>query len=446
MQKSRVLIVASTTGYQTRSFGEAASRQNIGLIFATDRCTALDDPWRDSAIPVRFHDEDQSVATIAEALSATRVDGVLALGDRPTIIAARAAEMIGLPAHPVDAARASQNKFLTKERWRQAGVRIAPFRHVRADADPQPLARDVEYPCVLKPVVQSGSRGVIRADDPEEFVSAFERVRALLHRRDVRAQRDPAGEDILVERYIPGREFAVEGILEQGRLTVLAVFDKPDPLDGPYFEETIYVTPSREPADVQAGIRSAVASAAAALGLWHGPIHAECRVDASQVYMLEIAARPIGGLCARALRFIPVGRHYRSEVDVPMIDPDRHGSARPEPGEGFTLEDVLLRHAVGDLVRGFVRERQASGVMMIPIRRRGYYKGVDGVDQAKAVEGVDDVRITAKQDQLLVPLPEGASYLGFIFAHADNPADVEQALRTAHAALRIRVERQPVLI
>jgi hypothetical protein len=195
---------------------------------------------------------------------------------------------------------------------------------------------------------------------------------------------------------------------------VLALFDKPDPLDGPFFEETIYVTPSTTPAEDRARIADTVARAAAALGLCHGPIHAECRLNDHGIFVLEVAARPIGGLCARALRF--------------------------EGPDAITFEELLLRHALGESPDGWSRERRASGVMMIPIPMRGVYRSVSGMDDASVVPGVDEVMVTAKPDQLLVPLPEGASYLGFVFAHGDTPAAVEQSLREAHARLRFTVD------
>jgi hypothetical protein len=221
---------------------------------------------------------------------------------------------------------------------------------------------------------------------------------------------------VLIEGYIPGDEYAVEGLLEHGRLRVLAIFDKPDPLEGPFFEETIYVTPARGSAGRQRRIEQAVACAANALGLHHGPIHAECRVDGDRVFVLEVAARPIGGLCARALRF------ENGPLQIP-------------------LEELLLRHAAGEPAVSWTRETDASGVMMIPIPHRGVFRRAEGLDAARAVPHVTDIQITAKADQMLVPLPEGASYLGFIFARAQDPGRVEGALRAAHARLGFVVDR-----
>ena len=171
------------------------------------------------------------------------------------------------------------------------------------NAEAREVARSVQYPAVIKPVALSGSRGVMRADDPEAFVAAFDRLRALLQSPDIRAERNDAHERVLVEGFIPGREYALEGLLHHGGLHVLALFDKPDPLDGPFFEETIYVTPSsRRRASRRRSWRPSREPPRPSVS--HGPIHAECRVnDQGGVFVLEVAARPIGGLCARALRF-----------------------------------------------------------------------------------------------------------------------------------------------
>jgi biotin carboxylase len=426
---TRVLVLAATTGYQTRSFGEAAGRLGVELVYATDRCHLIEDPWQDQAIPIRFHDEDAAVAAILEVAASKPFDGVIAVGDRPTVIAARVAQALGLPGHPPEAAAAARHKLRTRERLRAAGLPVPWLFSIAAFPQlPVPSPRSPSYPCIVKPVALSGSRGVMRADDPAAFAEALERLRALLRSPEVRAERNDAHETILVEGFIPGREYAVEALLHHGALHLLAIFDKPEPLDGPFFEETIYVTPSSEPPDVQERIVEAIGRAAKAIGLHHGPIHAECRVNPSarsarsgqaEVVVLEVAARPIGGLCARALRF--------------------GADARP-------LEEMLLRHTLGEAPDEWRREELASGVMMIPIPRRGILRTVEGVEAARQVDGVDDIRITAKPDQLLVPLPEGASYLGFIFARAPRAGAVRDALAAAHARLSFVIDPElPVL-
>ena len=469
----RVLLLAATTGYQTRSFGEAAERLGAELVFATDRCHLIEDPWQDHAIPIRFYDEDASVAAILESAAVRPLDGLLVVGDGPTVIGARVAERLGLPWHPPDAAAAARHKLLTRERLRDAGLPVPWFVAVdlRADsvgADPrvppsqgfgearQSAKRDggrpgpthgsapttlasLSFPCVVKPVALSGSRGVMRVDDAKGLAAAFARLQALMRQPEVRAERNEAHATALLEGFIPGREYALEGLLHHGTLRALAIFDKPDPLDGPFFEETIYVTPSSASDDTQRAIVDGVTRAAQALGLRHGPIHAECRVNPStasgqvpDVFVLEVAARPIGGLCARALRFEST---IESTID----------SAIRNPQSIMSLEDLLLRHALGEAV-ACQRERSASGVMMIPIPKRGILRRVDGVDEAHAVAGVDEIHITANADQLLVPLPEGASYLGFIFARAERPDHVARALRAAHARLVFTIDPEwPVL-
>src|SRR5256712_833982 len=302
-QVSRVLLLATTTGYQTRAFGDAAERLGVELVFATDRCHLIEDPWQDGAIPIRFYDEAASVEAIVESARSRPIDGILVVGDRPTVIAARVAGALGLRGHPPAAAAMARNKQLTRERLRDAGLLTPWFQTNPIGADPTPIARSLAFPCVVKPLALSGSRGVMRADDPASFRDAWGRLWALLQSPDIRAERSEAHDTVLVEGFIPGREVAVEGVLHEGRLQVLAVFDKPDPLDGPFFEETIYVTPASWSAEGQQAIVDAVARAAGAIGLAHGPIHAECRVNERGVFVLEVAARPIGGLCAGALLF-----------------------------------------------------------------------------------------------------------------------------------------------
>jgi biotin carboxylase len=415
----RVLLIATTTGYQTRMFEDAAARLGVEIVYATDRCDHLDDPWRDGAIPVRFHEGPASAATVIEALSERPVDGVLAVGDRPAVLAAQVQRLCGLPGHPPAAAEIARDKRRLRERLRTAGLAVPEVTLVRQPDDPGSVAAHLPFPVVVKPITLSASRGVIRADDRAAFVAAVARIRRLLASVEVRTAHEDNDGLVQVERYIDGVEYAVEGLMEHGTFRALAVFDKPDPLVGPFFEETIYVTPSRAPAATRDAILDAVALGARAIGLHHGPLHAECRVADDGVYVLEIAARPIGGLCARALLFANAAR------------------------QTIALEELLLRHALGESADAWSREPMASGVMMIPVPRGGVYRCVDGMERALAEPFVEDVVMTAKEGQTLVPLPEGASYLGFIFARAASPREVEAALRRAHGQLRFKVA--PVL-
>ena len=414
----RVLLIATTTGYQTRAFGEAAERLGVELVFATDRCHRLDDPWRDGAIPVRFQNDAEAafLEALGEAARHRPLHGVLAVGDRPAVFAALACEALGLPGHPPAAARASGNKLETRRRFAAAGLPGPAFCEVMLGSALDAVRPGFEFPCVVKPLALSGSRGVIRADDPETLHAALERVQRLLSRPDIRARRDPSDDRVVLEAFIPGREYALEGVVEDGTLRVLAVFDKSNPLDGPFFEESIYVTPSAQSAVEQRRMEQAVADAVGALGLRHGPVHAECRVNEVGVFVLEVAARPIGGLCSQVLRFQGPG-----DVVLP-------------------LDGLLLRHALGEPLSGYRRETDASAVMMIPIPRAGAYRRTDAVGAARAVAGIVDVVMTAKPDQRLEPLPDGASYLGFIFARCGRPAEAVTALRQAHARLRVVID------
>jgi biotin carboxylase len=403
----RLLLIGATTGYQTRVFAEAAERLGYELVLATDRCHVLDDPWGDRAIALRFEDPAGAAATLEME---ARADGIVAVGDRPAYIAALAAERMGIPYNSPDSVAASRNKFLARQRFRAAGLLVPDFHRVALSEGPDRAAEGAPYPCVLKPLGLSASRGVIRANNPAEFIAAFQRIERLLSDPDIARLHEDQDRFMQVESFIAGREFALEGILTNGELRVLALFDKPDPLDGPFFEETFYVTPSREDPATQDAIVGTTQAAVQALGLTQGPIHAEMRVEIHNnqqgVWMLEVAARPIGGLCARVL-----------------------------PG----LEELILRHASGENAGDLAMLTPAAGVMMIPIPREGMYVDVEGLDRARSVAGIEDVMITAKQGQKLVPLPEGASYLGFIFARGVTPEAVEQALRSSHRQLRFEI-------
>ncbi|MGA8595392.1 MAG: ATP-grasp domain-containing protein [Bryobacteraceae bacterium] len=410
--RKRLLIFATTTGYQLKMFREAAQRLGADVSLATDRCHVLEDPWGDQAIPVRFESPQESVAAVTQARS---FDAVVAIGDRPAYLAALVAERLNLPFHRPQAAAAATNKFATRECFRKAGLLVPAYFKIRVNENPEIAAREIRYPCVLKPIALSTSRGVIRANNPQEFLCAFRRIRKLLKTPGIVRLKDPALDYIQVESFLPGREFALDGLVTDGRLQVLALFDKPDPLNGPYFQETIYVSPSRDSLSVQEEIGKTTQAAVTALGLRQGPVHAEMRVDGDRVWMLEVAPRPIGGLCAKALVF---------EQETP-------------------LEELIVRHALGEDVSGVRLRAGAAGVMMIPVSRAGVYQTVGGVESAEAF--ADEVRITAKEGQRVLPLPEGNTYLGFLFAYGEMPLGVEKRLRRAHDALKFEIrEMLPV--
>jgi len=421
-QPKRLLLFTAKLGYQTRSFEDAAQKLGVRLVYVTDRCHQLEDPWGDQAIAVHFESPEAAAYRVMEALRGQNIGGILALGDRPAVAAAYAARGLGLHFNHPAAVEACRSKLRMREVFRDAGLRVPWFRHFPIDPAPEPALFGIPYPCVLKPLSLSASQGVVRANDRQEFLAAAARVRLLLESPEIRATREPNLDQMLVEGYIPGREVAVEGLLTDGALRALAIFDKPDPLEGPYFEETIYVTPSRLPESRQHAVLQCARDAARALGLSHGPIHAEFRINEAGVWPLEVAPRPIGGLCARALRF--------------------SSSEAPEP---IGLEELLLRHALELPGCDSPREGVASGVLMIPVPKSGMLEGVTGEEAARSTLGVTGLIITARLHDYIAAWPEGSSYLGFLFARGSAPEEVELAIRRAHEKLGFTITpRLPV--
>lgn len=409
--KKRLLILASKLGYQTRGFAEAAEKLGVQVLFGTDRCHKLDDPWGDGALALHFEKPREAAEEIARELGANPPDAILALGDRPTPSAAWAAENFGIPGNSPAATDICRSKLRQRETLTAAGVPVPDFFAFLLDEDLPSILTRVKFPCIVKPLTLAASQGVVRANSAAEFESAVQRIRGILASPEIQALREPGLERLLVESYIPGKEVAIEGLLTNGRLRVLAIFDKPDPLEGPYFEETIYVTPSRLPRETQAAIKDCAAHMVRALGLTTGPLHAEFRVNGRGPWVLEASPRPIGGLCSRALRFGP---------------------------EKISLEELLIRHALQMEGSDLTREEAASGVMMIPVPRSGIFEGVEGIDRTERIAGVEEIRITARLHDYVAAWPEGSSYLGFIFARAEKPEEAERALREAHAKLQFR--------
>lgn len=418
----RILLFATKLGYQTRALDAAAQKLGAELAFVTDRCHRLDDPWHDRALPVHFENPEESAYAVMQAQSGNRVDGILALGDRPTLAAAYVARGLGVTHNHPASVEACRNKFRMREVFRDADLPVPWFRNVPLRAIPEPALLGIQYPCVLKPLSLSASQGVVRANNREEFLEGAARLKRLLESAEIQATREPNLDRMIVEGYLPGREVAVEGLLSDGELRVLAIFDKPDPLEGPYFEETIYVTPSRLSDRDQEAIKKSFVDAVRALGLTHGPVHGEFRLNEHGVWPIEVAARPIGGLCARALRFSVAGE--------------------PNP---IGLEELLLRHALELPGNDASRESAASGVLMIPVPASGILERVAGLEEVREVSGVTELEITARLHDYLAAWPEGSSYLGFLFARGATPAEVEHSLRDGHAKLRFEITpRLPV--
>lgn len=399
------MLLTTVRSYRLPAFRAAAERLGVEVVTGIDLPAELAGQWPD-ALPLSFARVEPATEGITAYATEHPLTAILAVDDSGSLLAAAAAAALGLPHNAPAAALAARDKVVMRRLLRDGGVAVPWFGEFTTADDPAAVAAQAPYPCVIKPVNLNGSRGVMRADSPAELKAAIARLTRLL------ATEMSGPRPYLVEAFIPGVEVALEGMLDDGHLTILALFDKPDPLDGPFFEETIYVTPSRLPSATRAAIAATTADAACALGLVAGPIHAELRINDDGVWIVEIAGRSIGGLCGQVLRF----------------------------GVDASLEELILRQAAGLPPGDTTRRDRAAGVMMIPIPQAGLLREVSGVEEAAAVPLIDSVEITARLNYPLVPLPEGDSYLGFIFARGPRPDVVEAALRQAHTCLRFDID------
>jgi biotin carboxylase len=413
---NRVILLMPSQTYRAQAFLDAADRLGLEVVRGLDMPAPVAKLWRPT-LPLDFRDPDRAARDVVAFARANPVRAIVAIDDAATVIAARACAALGLSHNAPEAAEAARNKFTMRTMLAAAGVPVPRFRLAHCDDDPAALATEIRYPVVVKPLLLSGSQGVIRADDGPQFVAAFRRTRSIVLGTGGEPGQNHSGH-VLIEDYVPGEEVVLEGMLRGGVLRVLALFDKPDPLIGPFFEETIYLTPSRHSAAVQHSVAACVTSACEALGLREGPIHAEARINDGGAWIIEVAGRSIGGLCSRILRF---------------------GTG------GHSLEELILRAAIRRDDTPEPRDSRAGGVMMIPIPRAGILRQVDGIDDARSVSGVEDIEITIPLKHPVVPLPEGSTYLGFIFARGDSPEYVEAALREAHRRMHFAiVPRMPL--
>ncbi|HKA35338.1 MAG TPA: ATP-grasp domain-containing protein [Thermoanaerobaculia bacterium] len=405
----RVLLLLPTRSYRIPDFLEAAGKLGVEVTVASEEASAVEGLHPEGLLTLDFRDPAGAARRAAEFAGKHPIRAVVGVDEDTAVAAAVIARELGLPSNPVQAVAAARHKPTMRGLLAEAGV-PSPASRVfdRRSEGPESASKQVRFPCVLKPTFLAASRGVIRADGREEFAAAWRRIEAILEEPEVAAKGGDAAGEILVEDFVEGREVALEGLLREGELKVLALFDKPDPLDGPFFEETIYVTPSRLSVEIQERVAQVASHGALALGLRDGPVHAELRVHAGGAWLIEIAARSIGGLCSRTLRF----------------------------GTGMSLEEVILRHALRMEMPEPEREKRAAGVMMIPIPGAGVLEEVRGLEEARAVAGVEDITISIHRGQRVVPLPEGSRYLGFLFSRAESPERAEEALRQAHSRLR----------
>jgi biotin carboxylase len=408
------MLLFSSQSYRVDAFVAAATNVGVELVLATD----LPAPFKRLGPPVigaDFTGPEAAASKLADAAKGAGISGLIPTNETTAVIAALAAERLGLPHNSAEAVHRTRDKRQMRERLMASGVPSPTFRVVEPHEQARDVLPDVRFPAVVKPSMLTGSQGVIRVDDAVALEHALHRVRAILASHGGPARDDAAFHRILVEAYLPGAEVSLEGLMTEGRLDPIAIFDKPDPLTGPFFEETIYVTPSRLPCAQQRELVRVAERAANALGLTHGPVHVELRTTPEGgSFIVELAARSIGGLCSRVFAFV-----------------------------AGSLEELLLAHACG-LSRVRVKgSHGAAGVMMIPIPRSGVLRGVTGLDEARAIAGIESVKIGLQSGESIRALPEGDKYLGFIFARGESPDEVEAALRTAHAALSF--ELSPLL-
>jgi biotin carboxylase len=411
IHRPRVLLLMTPTTYRAADFLGAAEAAGVDIVVGTNRAQTLAGLAPDHNLTLPFDDEAEAARCALAYAARCPVSAVVGVDDEAVLSAARVAAALGVPHNPVAAVAATRSKVSQRQAMAAAGLTTPPFLASAHMPDPVRVEGSIGYPCVIKPASLAGSRGVLRVDSQADLPGTWNRVAAIVEQAHREARQGMEDSRILVEGFLPGQEVALEALLSNGELQPLALFDKPDPMDGPAFAETLFITPSRHPSPIQAAVVAAAQAASAALGLRDGPVHAEFRLDGSQVHLLEVAARTIGGLCSRTLSF----------------------------GTGMSLEEIVLRHASHLEVPSLVREGEATGVFMIPVPVAGTLDRVDGLDRAQAVPGVVEVAITVPVGEEVKPLPEESTPLGFLFARGVQPAVVEEALRTAHAALEFDI-------
>jgi biotin carboxylase len=418
---ARVMLVLPTETYRATAFLRAATTLGLEVVVGSNEAPTLAALMDGHVLTLDLQHPVESADRVAAFAAKWPVDAVVGVDEGSVVTAAHIAERLGTARrNPVDAVEATRDKRLLRQRLSVAGMAQPRFAALDVDATASSLddaIHAVGLPCVVKPVDLAASRGVIRADSRAELKAAVHRVGEML--RTICA--DGVTPPLLIEAYVEGVEVAVEGLVREGILEVIAVFDKPDPLTGPFFEETLYIAPSRLGGTARRAVVDTVQAAIAALGLRHGPIHAEVRVSEGRPVVVEVAARSIGGLCSQVVRLI----------------------CDDAPDEERSLEEVILRHACGLPLGGMRLVDGASGVFMLPIRQQGVLGKVTGLERATAVAGVSGVTISVPEGERVTPLPEGDRYLGFIFARGETTGDVETSLRRAESLLGMEIESGP---
>jgi biotin carboxylase len=403
----RLLLLIPTTTYRAKAFVTATDKlTDVRLTMASEDASALAALCPEYLIEINFHDRAQACAQILAYHAKYPIDGVIGVDDTATLPAAWIAETLNVKHHTVKSVTATRNKGDLRQMLHAASVPQPAFQLINIVSSPNDISLTIPFPCVIKPLSLSASKGVMRCNNIDELNTAYQTlIQILLH-----CENDDA--EYLIESYVDGWEVAIEGIMTDGKLNILTIFDKPEPLTGPVFPESIYLTPSVLSNERQAAIKSLTAKAMTALGLTDGPIHAEIRGNDDTLWFIEVAARSIGGHCSKVLRF----------------ENDR------------SLEDIIIQCALGDDCQGVHREKCASGVMMIQAPKAGLFRGIDGIEAASAIDGVGEILISAHPNQRLIPLPEGSLYIGFIFARGETPLQVQNTINEAFRRLTINIE------
>jgi len=396
-----VLLISPPESYRIQPYVRAALSLDLEINIASEGEWAISSP-HSAGIDVPLQDHQSALPILLELFKQRQYDAVIGTDDSTLELAAKLAEKTGLQQNPPTAVRLARRKDLSRLCLHQAGIRVPAFLVVEASEQQLFDEPYFGFPCVIKPLALSASRGVIRANTCESLNRGVKRsLRIISEQTDLYEKNH-----LLLEQFIDGREFAIEGILSDRQLDILAIFDKPDPMEGPYFEETYYISPARISPNERQILIETVQNACRAFGLVTGPVHAECRLNKEGAWLIEMAARTIGGLCSRLLTF----------------------------GTGYSLEQLVLANAIGLELPQELKDG-AAGVLMLPTETAGILRRVEGVMRAEKVPYIDDIEISLREGYRVSPLPEGTSYLGFVFSTAPDSDKVEQALRDAYALL-----------
>jgi len=404
----RLLLIAPHGSYRTSAFMNAAQQMGVDVLLASEGKHSVISDYAEG-LHINFQEPATTLKQILSAARQRPFAAILGTDDSTTTLAAIASEQLGLPHNDKKSVELTQRKDLARACLQQHKVPAPRYQRLDLQEKIRPQVKDFSFPAVVKPVALSGSRGVIRVNTMSELEQACLRIDKILQTE--LSLDEESRHFILLEEYVSGSEVAVEGLLINGKLQLLTIFDKPEPMEGPFFEETYYISPSRLPISIQDDVQATIQAACHAYGLREGPVHAECRINDKGIWVLEVAARTIGGMCGHLLSH----------------------------GIGQNLETLVIQHALNIPIK-INKDKGAAGVLMIPIPKAGVLKRVEGILKAQAVEGIDEVNIQISSGHRIQTLPEASSYLGFIFAYADTPEQVESALREAHACLNIVID------